>query len=265
MIAMRKSRATRLPNDLREPWGVPGQGALRSGAEGLLGATLPRVPQRTTKVQPCYPIGMPEDHDAVSSHQSGPEASLESHATRELVTAARGGDGRAWAALDQRFRKQLAVVVRKRLPRNMRARFDTDDVLQTGIVAAYTRLDQFEDKGEGSFRRWLTTVVQNRLSDKLRLHGAIQRNVGSECAEGLAEHLLPKSRDVADDVERAEILATVIERLTELDELQMKLVRSYFLDGTRVEELAQEHGRSESGVRRDLAKAIVRLQWMLKT
>lgn len=183
--------------------------------------------------------------------------------TNAIVTAVRAGDNAAWTKLDARFRKRLAVVVRGRIPLSMRSRFDTEDVLQAAIMKAFVSIDRFEDSGKGSFHRWLRVIVLNGLRDEMRYHSAGQRNVYEET--GLRSTASPRSvtdRE-AEDLERSDALASLVERIADMDDTSSRLVQSHFLDGESVECLALRFGKSERTVRRQLGKVVMRLRAMV--
>ncbi len=105
-------------------------------------------------------------------HQStdvNPEITLES--TAELAKRARQGDREA---LDQLFGQYVPVLsrwARGRLPGWARDLADTSDVVQETVVAAFTKLESFEFRGEGALQAYLRQALMNRLRMEFRRAG----------------------------------------------------------------------------------------------
>ena len=88
--------------------------------------------------------------------------------TDVLLSRARSGSEEAWNILYLRYRRMLIAHVQARIPGLARRRFDAEDVLQTAVTRAWQNLDTFQYDGEGSFRRWLATLVVNSCLNELR-------------------------------------------------------------------------------------------------
>ena len=88
--------------------------------------------------------------------------------TVTLLRAARNGDGEAWVGIYERYRGYLEYVVRMRLEGSPQRQFGTEDVLQDAFLNAWSRLESFEYRGEGSFLAWLTRIVLNLVSNRQR-------------------------------------------------------------------------------------------------
>lgn len=88
--------------------------------------------------------------------------------TEFLVDKAKGGSEAAWRELYTRYRKMLVTNVQARIPGFARRHFDAEDVLQAAVMKAWQRIESFQYQGEGSFRRWLTTLVLNEFQNELR-------------------------------------------------------------------------------------------------
>ena len=73
----------------------------------------------------------------------------------ELLTAARGSDGRAFAELCSRH----SNAIKNRMFRMLRNREDADDVLQEAIYKAFVHLHSF--RGTCRFSVWLTQIAIN--------------------------------------------------------------------------------------------------------
>jgi RNA polymerase sigma-70 factor (ECF subfamily) len=79
----------------------------------------------------------------------------------QLVAAARAGDEAAFAALVQRYRRELQVHCYRMLG----SYDDSEDLVQETLLRAWRRLDSFE--GRSSFRAWLYRIATNACLDAL--------------------------------------------------------------------------------------------------
>lgn len=85
-----------------------------------------------------------------------------------LITAAVAGDRAALERLLLAHYPRLENRLRRRLPADLAAVFDVDDVLQDSFVEVFRGVEKFQASGDGSFEAWLNTVVEHRLHDALR-------------------------------------------------------------------------------------------------
>jgi RNA polymerase sigma-70 factor (ECF subfamily) len=88
----------------------------------------------------------------------------------ELVRRIRKGDADAARTLFDRHSARLRARVRRRLPRAASGRVDESDVIQEAWLAAFLNLGDFEDKGEGSFARWVDGILEHKALDEVRRH-----------------------------------------------------------------------------------------------
>ena len=91
-----------------------------------------------------------------------------------LVERIRRGDAAAAQTLFDRHLASLRTRVQRRLPRVLRGKVGASDLTQDAWLAAFNRLDDFEDRGEGSFARWIQGIVDHKVVDEVR------RFVGAE-------------------------------------------------------------------------------------
>jgi RNA polymerase sigma-70 factor (ECF subfamily) len=85
-----------------------------------------------------------------------------------LLRRAQHGDPKAFDSLVQRSEQRIARMVRARMGKELRQSEDSADIVQTALAAAFRDLPAFESQGEGSFLRWLGTVVENKIRAHLR-------------------------------------------------------------------------------------------------
>ena len=129
---------------------------------------------------------------------SGPEAPSGAeptdHDTREarLVQRAVAGDQIALTALLTECRERICQCVRRRIPADLAGNIDAEDVVQTALIAVFRNVDTFEDRGPGSFFRWVATIALQRLRDGIRAVRSAKRG-GGRAAAGVAGFNLENS------------------------------------------------------------------------
>lgn len=195
-----------------------------------------------------------------------PQTAGSSLDTSVLIGAAKAGDHRAWVEVDDRYRRRLALLVRGKIPTMLRRRFDTDDVIQSAMIQAYRELDSFEDDGSGSFHRWISRIVQNRFYSKIRFHRARLRDSRSEVQHNDVGEVTDTEESLwvePSDLESAEAIARVLDRLSDQPEEVSLLIQRRFFDERTFDQLAEEFGTSEATIRRRVAAALLKLRFAL--
>ena len=163
--------------------------------------------------------------------------------------------------LYSRFFPLLGWVVSSEIPPPVRARFDAEDVVQSGFLAAFRGLDGFDFKSGQSFRSWLCQIVTNRLRDRIRHHSRGKRNANLEQGDELGE-LIEQLGDRRTDEELvaiAEEYGATLERIAQLPPHQRSAIRLCLLEGRSAADAATELGVSEQTVRRRCERGIARL------
>jgi RNA polymerase sigma-70 factor (ECF subfamily) len=165
----------------------------------------------------------------------------------ELVLAAKGGDGRAFEILVERYRIKTLAVAR----RFTRIREDAEDIVQQSFQKAFVHLHKFE--GKSSFSTWLTRIAINEALMLLR-KGRGLREVSIDDISGDEETGLrleiPDSRPGPESVflqeERRRILSAAMDKLTPRTRKTIELRE---LGGLSTEEAAREMGLSVAVVK----------------
>jgi RNA polymerase sigma-70 factor, ECF subfamily len=102
-----------------------------------------------------------------------------------LVERARSGDSGAREQLARRCVEALRRFASGRVPRGVRGRVDTDDLVQTAVMRAFERLQSFRRQGHGSFLANLRTIVLNQIRDEARRLSA--RSPHDELGDAIAD------------------------------------------------------------------------------
>jgi len=192
---------------------------------------------------------------------TGPDGPLHELSDQDLVRRARDGDAAAAGLLFERHGEALRARVRRRLPRSLRAKVGESDVIQEACLAVFLHLDEFEDRGEGSFRGWLGVVAERKVLDELRrFAGTGKRDVAREVGGGsTAARLAATSGDPSPSAaaigdEESARLAAAMEHLSEEHREVIRLVNEQRLP---LAEAGARMGRSAEAVRKLYARAVL--------
>ncbi len=174
--------------------------------------------------------------------------------TATLLVRARAGDGAARDALFERFLPLLARWAHGRLPRAARGAMDTQDLVQTTLLRALARLDDFEPEREGAFLAYLRRILLNALRDELR---RVARRPGQEPLEVEPPAAAASAVELAIGREALERYEAALERLDERPR-EAVLLRIEFGYGYR--EIAEAIGApSADAARMVVQRALVHL------
>jgi RNA polymerase sigma-70 factor, ECF subfamily len=189
--------------------------------------------------------------------QGGPHV-IESDQSTVWLTEARRGNSRALAKLLATLHPQLRARVETRLDPDLKARLDPDDVLQEVYVRVFRHIDQFEERGPGSFLGWVIAILDNKLLDVRRAAHCQARDVARERPDrrrdsddsywSLLDQLHADSGTPSRVVRRQEALTALLASLDELSESYRDIIEWRFLDGLGVAEVAARLGKTEGAV-----------------
>jgi RNA polymerase sigma-70 factor (ECF subfamily) len=88
--------------------------------------------------------------------------------TDDLVARAVQGDRDAVESLLQQYGPQLRERFQHEIGTRWQSVLEIDDVLQVTFLEVFLRMDQFQDRGPGSFEAWLSRIARNNLLDAIR-------------------------------------------------------------------------------------------------
>jgi RNA polymerase sigma-70 factor (ECF subfamily) len=175
----------------------------------------------------------------------------------DLLDQFRQGDSAAAERLYSEFEPYLRKVVRRQLPRQLRSKFDSTDVVQSAwaIFLHRVRDASWRFAGPDQLRAFLTTVTRNRLTDRIRhFHAALGRERSldqKECAE-LPASTEPRPSELA----RASDLWKRMLALCPPEHHELLHLKR---QGWRLQDIAARTGLHEGSVRRILRQLARRL------
>ena len=85
---------------------------------------------------------------------------------KQLLEAIRGGERAALRRLYDRYSGYAMAIGLRYVPE----RDEVRDVIQDSFVRILTTISQFDYRGEGSLKSWVSRIVSNRAVDYLRQH-----------------------------------------------------------------------------------------------
>src|SRR5262245_37506953 len=181
----------------------------------------------------------------------------------ELARRVRDGDTDAARILFDRHAASLRAQVRKKLPNELRAKVGASDVLQEAYLAAFLRITRFEDRGDGSFARWLRGILDHKLLDGARRQVEGQkRAAGRETRIRTRDerpHLAARRASPSAEVAAAEDAARLREVIDSLAPDHAAVLRHVHLDGLTLVDTAARMGRSADAIEKLYGRALARL------
>jgi len=183
-------------------------------------------------------------------------ASLEDSSA--LVARAQAGEALAWEALYLRYHDALLFAVRSRLGPGLRERVTSEDILHSVVADVFSDIQRFEPRGAGSFGRWLSTCVLNKVRSKAEHFAAGKRAGSVPLTDSLAGRLASKPDEVPSYVDAAR-WEPLEASLAELEDAQREVVLLRTVEGLSNTEAAARIGRSPEAASKLYNRAIARI------
>lgn len=160
---------------------------------------------------------------------------------------------------------RLRVYLRARMGAGLRAVCEVEDALQETWIEAWKALPRFEDRGPGSFARWLCRIAENVLRGLADRHGAAKRTPpGAALDPELAERWADTATGVATAAARTEERERVAQALEALPEDERGALALRFFAGLTIDEIAALTNDAPTTVRRRLGRAAAALGAVLE-
>lgn len=191
---------------------------------------------------------------------------------RALFERAAGGDGKAIGQLLEHHMPGLRAWVRLRSGPVVRAREETEDLVQSVCRELLESLDSIDYAGSGAFRHWLYTAALRKIVEKHEHYRAQKRDVLREVRQPSGssgqERLLTAYRSFSSPSQKL-LLREQIEQIerafADLDDEEREVILLARVAGLSRREMAQQLGKSEVAVRQTLHRALARLATKLGT
>ena len=187
----------------------------------------------------------------------------------ELVRRVRAGDDAAASLLFERHLPALLAKARATLPKALRGKVAESDVIQDAWLAAFLDVGKFEDRGDGSFGKWLRGILANKIGHAIGRHvAASKRDVrreqrmrtGSGAGFGAAPDQ-PSPSEEAVSAEEQEVLRAAV---ASLPEDYATVVRLVHVEGLTLVDAGARMGRSADAARKLYGRALAAMAERLR-
>lgn len=166
-----------------------------------------------------------------ASERPAPTNEWEGHdsPTLNLLRRARGGDSSATIEIFKRYEDYIASMIRFRVTGLARRRIGEEEVFQQAFLHAFEQIQNFDYRGEGSFRRWIYRVVRNKLTDLIRMEQRRSDLLTPEGelhldGDGLSAMQESPAKSPSMDMRRREKDAAVHQAMSQLSKLEQELI-----------------------------------------
>jgi RNA polymerase sigma-70 factor (ECF subfamily) len=184
--------------------------------------------------------------------------------TFALIDRIRNGDSAAFSPLFEEYRRRLAVLAHYRIAPELRARIETDDVLQEVFARAFHDIGNFSYREPGAFLRWLSRIMDHVIADMARFEGRQKRR--AEAIVRFRSDSNPEGPDPVDTRTPTKLLAEKEDLLALLEKLN-SLPNDYrdVIIWTKIEclstgEVAERLGKSREATALLLHRALKRFR-----
>jgi RNA polymerase sigma-70 factor (ECF subfamily) len=128
--------------------------------------------------------------------------------TADLLRQARAGSPEALEALFARGGDRLLPYIRLRMGPRLRARLESQDLLQNTLLRACERLEQLRGEEPEAFWGWLYRIAENEIRDQAEHHQRQKRDARREVPLGMPlatqAHTLASQLALSEEAERLE-------------------------------------------------------------
>jgi RNA polymerase sigma-70 factor (subfamily 1) len=143
-----------------------------------------------------------------------------------------------------------------RMDQALKARLESEDILQQVYLEVFRTLDEFEDRGPDSFLNWVLTILDRKLIDAQRALHRKKRDIAreiprravanSESCWDLLDQLYADSSTPSRAVRREEAVGALLACISRLSDSHRLVIQLRFLEGRPVEEVAKRLDKSEA-------------------
>ena len=185
-----------------------------------------------------------------------------------LVRRAQQGDDEAFKLLFGRYTDELRARVHQRLSPLLRRKVSGADILQDAFLVAFERIDDFENRGDGSFGHWLGQIVENRARQVIeRFAGTAKRDPRREVSRDARPDTCQFVGRVTSPSEAAmagELRKAAARALRELPEGYREVLRLLQEQDLSFPEAAAHLDRTVAATRKLYSRALARYSQLLQ-
>jgi RNA polymerase sigma-70 factor (ECF subfamily) len=183
--------------------------------------------------------------------------------TFALLEKARAGDGQAMSQVFEQYRRRLAVLVHFKLSPRARGFSEVEDVVQETLLRAFRDVGRFTYQSPGSFLRWLSSIADHVIVDRVRYLGR-ERRAGEEVPfRSESNPLGPEPADTRTPSRlfaQQEAVERLLARLEALPENYREVILLAKIEGLTTQEMAERLGKPREAVALLVFRAVKRFR-----
>lgn len=178
--------------------------------------------------------------------------------TEHWVGAARQGDRLALTKLLAAYHPWLRARAAAHMGPALKTRCGPEDILQEVYLQVVRQFERFEDRGPGSFLKWVTVILDHKLIDALRAAHCQARDIDREVPAdiganadsywNLLDQVYTDSGTPSRIVRRREALGALAACISNLPPAERQVVQWRLVEGLPVGEVARRLGKSDAAV-----------------
>lgn len=175
-----------------------------------------------------------------------------------LIGQAVQGDRAALSTLLWMHYDRLAQTIHRKLPNDLRAVVDPEDIVQVVHMEVFRSIRRFVPQGDKAFPRWLATIGEQRLQDEIKKHRRQKRGGGhkrlgpkagdASTAMGWLDVVARWEHTPSRSFSRRELEQAIQTALAGLDDDYREALRLRDLEGVAVAEIAKRMQRTERAI-----------------
>lgn len=198
-----------------------------------------------------------------------PEEFLQTDEVKGLVDRAHNGDAEALNQLFGKYYDTMIKYARHRIGTRLRWKEDPVDLAQTTFREAARDFEGYKYQGQGSFLRWLSCILQNKIRDKAEFYSAGKRDMTRERSldgargdddERPVYQTATNDLSITGHVQREEEFQILRDAIEDLKPDHRQAITLVVFEGMTLRQAGEKmDGRSEDSVRMMLRRAEKRL------
>lgn len=183
--------------------------------------------------------------------------------TFDLLQQAKSGDQEALSRAFEKHRRRLVVLVHFKLGSRAREFSDAEDVVQEACLRAFRDIGGFSYQSPGSFFRWLATIADHVVIDRVRYQNRDCRAGEQVRFRSPSNPLGPEPADTKTPsrlLTQREGMERLLDRLNALPEDYRQAILMAKIERLSTAEMAERLGKSREAVALLVYRAVKRFR-----
>jgi RNA polymerase sigma-70 factor (ECF subfamily) len=167
---------------------------------------------------------------------------VESEEIEDLVRRSVAGDPLAAGTLARRYEGAVRRAISRELGPSLRRLADTDDLLQSTLLAAFEGLSGFTYRGERALLAWLKSIASQRIRLSARLHHRQKRDLDRDVPLDAVGEPVADQTSPGDRAARNELTDWIRREMEHLPPKEREVVDLHTFRGMSFQEVARAMG-----------------------